>query len=136
MKYPVVLILIVIFAFLAFNLYKNNSSINTNKEEDKLVYKKISQSDAKKMMDEGGVIVLDVRTAEEFAGGHIPNALNHSSSQIKSVANTVPDKGATILVYCRSGARSQASTMEMLKLGYTNVIDFGGIMSWKYDIVR
>ncbi len=126
-----IILVIVIIALVSFNLYKKN-----NNEGNTSLYKKISQSDAKTMMDNGGVIVLDVRTEDEYASGHIPNALNHSSTKIGTVSQTVPDKNATILVYCRSGARSRGAVMDMIKQGYTNVIDFGGIMSWKYDVVR
>ncbi|NMD38691.1 MAG: rhodanese-like domain-containing protein [Christensenellaceae bacterium] len=126
--YAILVFVIIALAFIYFN--KNKNEGNTS------LYKKISQSDAKAMMDEGGVIILDVRTEEEFASGHIPNALNHSSGKMSTISNTVPDKNATILVYCRSGVRSRGAVSEMIKQGYTNVIDFGGIMSWKYDIVR
>lgn len=100
-------------------------------------YTKITQEQAKEIMDGGsGAIVLDVRTEEEFAEGHIPNATLLPDVEIeKRAAEVLPDKSAEILVYCRSGRRSEAAAKALVKMGYTNVKDFGGIIDWPYEIV-
>ena len=100
-------------------------------------YTKISAEEAKIMMDqENDLIILDVRTPEEYEAGHIPGAVNISSTEItETVEGVITDKSDTILVYCRSGSRSAGAASELSELGYTNVYDFGGIMDWKYEIV-
>lgn len=100
-------------------------------------YEKVSATQAKEMMDENSeVTILDVRTQEEFNEGHIEGATLIPLDQISSTAeSTLTDKSATILVYCRSGRRSAEAAKELSKLGYTNIYDFGGIMSWPYDVV-
>ena len=89
-----------------------------------------------KMQEEEGIIIVDVRTAEEYAGGHIPNAILIPNETIKDEQpEELPDLDATILIYCRSGNRSAQATKKLVEMGYTNLYDFGGINSWPYDIV-
>lgn len=100
-------------------------------------YKKISHVEAKKIMDtQEDIIVLDVRTQEEFDEGHIDNALVIPVEEIHDKAeNILSDKNKKILVYCRSGKRSLRACEELLKMGYTKVLDFGGIIDWNFEIV-
>lgn len=109
------------------------------KEVDSMntTYQKISAEEAKIKMDEGGeYILLDVRTEEEFKAGRIDGAILIPVNEIKDRAEEeLEDKDALILVYCRSGRRSAAAAEELASLGYTNVCDFGGIISWPYDTV-
>lgn len=99
-------------------------------------YKKISALEAKAMIDGGGVIVLDVREQYEFDQEHIEDAILLPSGEIESRANIVlPNKDATILVYCRSGNRSRVAANLLISLGYKNVYDFGGIIDWPYGTV-
>jgi len=99
-------------------------------------YKKISPQDAEVMMS-GDVIILDVRTIDEFNIGHIPNAILLPDNEIAERAgDVITDKSQTILVYCRSGGRSERSARLLIDLGYTDVYDFGGIMDWTGEIVR
>ncbi len=100
-------------------------------------YKKITPDEAKELMDtRENVILLDVRTKEEFDQGHIPNALLLPNTEIKKQAGEkLPDKNALILVYCRSGNRSKSASEELLAMGYTKVYDFGGIIDWPYETV-
>ena len=81
-------------------------------------------------------ILLDVRTAEEYWSGYIPGAINFSSTDITAdtAAVMLPDKNQTIYVYCRSGNRSRSTAEALLKLGYTRVIDAGGIMDWNGEL--
>jgi rhodanese-related sulfurtransferase len=101
------------------------------------VYRLISAADAKKIMDEEpDAVVLDVREQSEYDAGHIPGAVLLPLGSIEQLAaSTLPDKDATILVYCRSGRRSKLGAETLLSLGYTNVLDIGGISSWPYDVV-
>ena len=95
----------------------------------------ISASDARAMMRANpNAIILDVRTAQEFATGRIPGAILIPDYAIRDRARLLlPDKNALILVYCRSGNRSRTAAYELISMGYTNVYDFGGIMSWPYE---
>lgn len=103
----------------------------------KSAYTKISADEAQKIMDENdAVIILDVRTEDEYAEGHIEGAILIPDTEIASEAETtLTDKSATILVYCRSGRRSALASEELVELGYTNIYDFGGIIDWKYEVV-
>ena len=100
-------------------------------------YNKITAKEAKEMMDHNtDIVILDVRTEEEFNTGHIEGALLIPDNEIAEKAEaTLTDKSATILVYCRSGRRSVLSAKELIELGYSKVYDFGGIIDWEYDIV-
>ena len=98
-------------------------------------YKKISSQQAEAMMSDD-VIILDVRTQEEFDNGHIKNAVLLPDYEIKEKAESViTDKNQTVLVYCRTGVRSEAASKELIEMGYTNVFDFGGIVDWTGEIV-
>ena len=101
-------------------------------------YEQITAEQAKKIMDnEQDYIIIDARTEEEFAEGHIENAILIPEYEIKDRAEKeLPDKEHLILVYCRSGRRSKIASEELVKLGYTNVKEFGGIIDWPYDVVK
>lgn len=91
---------------------------------------------AKEMMEKGGVIIVDVRREDEYAEGHIEGALLVPNETITEQAETMlPDKGAVYLIYCRSGRRSNEAANKLIALGYQNVYDFGGILSWEYGTV-
>ena len=100
-------------------------------------YQKISQEKAKEMMDTQEVLVLDVREQSEYAGGHIPGAVLLPVGTIDedTAAAVIPEKDTTVLVYCRSGSRSKRAAKALAGLGYTGIYEFGGIMSWPYDVV-
>ena len=84
-----------------------------------------------------GAILLDVRTPEEFASGHIPGAVNLPNEDIGTEEiPSLPDKDKLILVYCRSGNRSKQAAQKLVNLGYTNIVEFGGIMDWKGEIKK
>ena len=100
-------------------------------------YKKITTAQAKEIMENEQVIVLDVRTEEEFREGHIENAILLPNVEITLKAEEMlTDKDAKILVYCRSGRRSEAAARDLLEMGYKNVYDFGGLNEWEYETVR
>lgn len=111
---------------------------DTQISEEAVSYTEITQKEAKEIMDtEESVIILDVRTQEEYDTGHIPNAILIPHDQITDLANSnLPDKEQLILVYCRSGNRSKIAAKSLAELGYTNVKEFGGINTWSYDITE
>ena len=100
-------------------------------------YRQISMDEAVTMMaQETGYIILDVRRPDEFAAGHIPNAINVPNESIgTSEIPELPDKDQLIMVYCRSGRRSKEASEKLVKLGYTNIVEFGGILDWKGETV-
>lgn len=101
-------------------------------------YRKLTPQQAKERMDSGDpVIIVDVRTQAEFDEGHIPGAILLPNETIGSaMPAALPDPGAELLVYCRSGNRSRTAALKLLELGYTDVFDFGGIRDWPYETVR
>ena len=101
-------------------------------------YTQISQAEAWALMQsESGYIIIDARTQSEYDEGHIPGAILIPEYEIASRAeNELLDKNQLILVYCRSGRRSKIAAEELVKLGYTNVKEFGGIIDWEYEIVK
>lgn len=103
-------------------------------------YQKITPQQAKARMAEPGVIVLDVRMQQEYDAGHIANAVLLPLPLIEAgdaaVVKALPDKDAEILVYCRSGRRSAIAANALINMGYTNVLDFGGINDWPYEVVK
>ena len=100
-------------------------------------YKKISAADAKARMDSGDtIVILDVRTQEEYDAGHIPGAiLVPNETIVDKQPELLPDLDAEILVYCRSGNRSAQAAKKLIAIVYTNVVDFGGIIDWPYEVV-
>ena len=101
-------------------------------------YKRISMDEAKTLMEkEEGYILLDVRTKGEYESGYIPGAINIPLSDIdEKIISFLPDKSQMILVYCRSGNRSREASDKLSKLGYTNILEIGGINAWKGKIVK
>lgn len=113
----------------------NNS--NNNIDTENAEYKKITAEEAKAMIDSDDVIILDVRTQEEYDSGHIENAILLPVTEIADKSGDIlTDKDAKILVYCRSGNRSASAAKNLIDMGYTDVYDFGGINSWPYGIIK
>lgn len=100
-------------------------------------YQKLTAEEAKKRIDSGdNLVILDVRTQEEFDEKHIDGAVLIPNEEIgEEPLAQLPDLNQEILIYCRSGNRSSQAAGKMLKAGYTNVYDFGGINDWPYDTV-
>lgn len=89
------------------------------------------------MEEETGYIILDVRTAQEYSEKHIPEAINIANESIGTEdISELPDKDQLILVYCRSGNRSKQASEKLVKLGYTDIIEIGGINSWPGETVN
>ena len=99
------------------------------------VYMNITAQQAKEIMDtQEGYIILDTRTQEEYDQGHIPGAILIPYDEVLEKAEDVlKDKDQLLLVYCRSGRRSKLACEDLVKLGYTNIKEFGGIIDWPYE---
>ena len=100
-------------------------------------YRQINMDEAITMMEEeSSYIILDVHTPEEFADKHIPGAINIPNETISTEEiPELPDKDQLILVYCRSGNRSKQASEKLAALGYTNIVEFGGINDWPGETV-
>ena len=109
----------------------------TASNEQENSYRQISMDEAVTMMEEeSGYIILDVRTPEEYRERHIPNAINIPNETIGSEdIQELPDKDQLILVYCRSGNRSKQASGKLAELGYTNIVEIGGINDWTGDTI-
>jgi len=101
-------------------------------------YRKIPPQEAKSMMVDKSVVILDVRTEAEFVQGHLEGSILIPNETITTAGRpaALPDLDAVILVYCRSGNRSSQAAEKLVTLGYTQVYDFGGIIDWPYEVVR
>lgn len=100
-------------------------------------YQQISMDEAITLMEEKeDYIILDVRTEQEYKEAHIPGAINIPNESIgRQEIEELPDKEQMILVYCRSGNRSKQASEKLVKLGYTNIIEFGGINDWSGEVI-
>ncbi|MFW5643960.1 MAG: rhodanese-like domain-containing protein [Alkalispirochaeta sp.] len=85
--------------------------------------------------DSGDLLLIDVRTPEEFRSGHIPTAINIDHRRIAEGAAEI-DRDQRIVLYCRSGSRSRSAYRTLREMGFTDVVDFGGIIHWKGEIER
>ncbi len=121
-----ILVLVVLTLTLAF------ASCGKNEEAS---YSQVDAAKAKQLMEtEQNYVILDVRTDSEFSEGHIPGAMLIPDYEIEEKAESMlKDKDQLILVYCRSGNRSKGAAETLAKLGYTNVVEFGGIIDWPYE---
>jgi rhodanese-related sulfurtransferase len=97
----------------------------------------ITIKDAKSIFEEeGDYIIVDVRRVDEYSSGHIPNAINIPNESIgEEDVKQLPDKEQTIYIYCRSGNRSKQAAEKLVKLGYSNIIEFGGILDWEGEVI-
>lgn len=121
-------ILLVLFVFTACGQNKEN--------KQEAVYVNITAQQAKEIMDtQQGYIILDTRTQEEYEESHIPGAILIPHDEILEKAESIlTDKNQLLLVYCRSGRRSKLASEDLVKLGYTNIKEFGGIIDWPYEV--
>ena len=106
-------------------------------QSEESTYRQVNAEEAATMMEEeSGYIILDVRTTEEYSEKHIPGAINIPNETIGTEdIPELPDKEQLILVYCRSGNRSKQASEKLVKLGYTNIVEFGGINDWTGETV-
>lgn len=109
-----------------FNIFKNKN------------YNIISQKEAKEIIDNNDYnCILDVREEFEYNEGHIKGAILLPLGELeKNIFNVVKEKDSKILIYCRSGNRSKQAANKLAKMGYKNIYEFGGIITWKYGIEK
>ena len=114
------------------------SGVTEGKDPAMATFQRVNSDEAAKMMAaEQGYLIVDVRTAGEYADGHIPNAINIPNESINTTPpKELPDKAQKIFVYCRSGARSQQAAQKLANMGYTNIVEMGGIKDWHGDVVK
>ena len=131
---------ILLVAALSCMLFAGCKAADTEKEAgvtmEKAAYQQISMEEAMELMKtEENYIILDVRSQEEYDEKHIPGAVLVPNETIgtKDIPE-LPDKDQMILVYCRSGNRSKQAAEKLAALGYTNIIEFGGINDWPGEV--
>lgn len=139
-------VLLVVTVIIIANMCKNtginadNSEDNKTEQENNEVmeYKSITMEEAKDIFAKGGdYIILDVRRADEYAEGHIPGSINVANESIGSdMPKELPDRNQVIYVYCRSGRRSKEASSKLAAMGYTNIIEFGGIIDWTGEVEK
>lgn len=131
--------ILVIVGVLLLYRPKSGTKIESQKEEETVTdYTSINMAKAWEIFKtEGDYLIVDVRRPDEFAAGHIPNAINVPNETISDVEPAeLPDKKQVIYVYCRSGRRSKEASEKLVALGYTHIIEFGGIISWPGAVVK
>ena len=131
-KAIIILIILVVIIGGVIMLNRNTEKETTNQ----IQY--VSMEEITTIMQENtNYIILDARTIEEYNQGHIPNAICIPNETIdETVTQQLPNKDQLILIYCRSGNRSKQAALKLQQLGYTNLVEFGGIIDWDGEIVR
>ena len=101
-------------------------------------YTSISPKEAKSVMDsDKSVVLIDVRTPNEFKSARIPNSISVPlNNLIAGIQKVATNKDTTLIIYCQSGARASSACSELTKIGYTNIRNLGGIMSWPYETIN
>jgi len=118
------------------------TAIYITEENDSMLaefsYTSISMAEAKQIFETGtDLLIVDVRRADEFADGHIPGAINVANESIgNTMPSQLPDKDRTTYVYCRSGRRSKDAAAKLARLGYSNIIECGGILDWTGELEK
>lgn len=126
-KVIIILIILVVIIGGVIMLNKNTEKETTNQ----IQY--VSMEEITTIMQENtNYIILDARTIDEYNEGHIPNAICIPNETIdETVTEQLPNKDQLILIYCRSGNRSKQAALKLQQLGYTNLVEFGGIIDWE-----
>jgi len=132
----VLALLVAVFSGCSSRNIENNREEST--EPSKVSFTSITPEEAKMRLDrDAEVILLDVRTKEEYGDGHIEGSILIPVDNLEEEAGkNLPDKETPIFVYCRSGNRSLVAANILVDRGYTNVYDLGGIGDWPYGVVK
>lgn len=113
------------------------SSSQSSSDDSGVSVQSISADETLTMLEEGSAVLIDVREQSEYDEGHIANSILVPLGTVESdISNVVDNKDDAIIIYCRSGNRSNQAANLLINLGYTNVYDLGGIIDWPYDIVE
>ena len=136
MKKFVAAVLLAAAAVTAFGC--GQSSAATGSDGGQTAFRRVTGDEAQKMMEsETGYLIVDVRTPQEYAEGHIPHAINVPLDTIgTNPPAELPDKAQMIFVYCRSGARSMTASNKLAQMGCTNIVEMGGIKDWHGEVVK
>ena len=136
MKKFVAAVLLAAAAVTAFGC--GQSSAATGSDGGQTAFRRVTGDEAQKMMEsETGYLIVDVRTPQEYAEGHIPHAINVPLDTIgTNPPAELPDKAQMIFVYCSSGARSMTASNKLAQMGYTNIVEMGGIKDWHGEVVK
>lgn len=136
-KFKVINIMFLI-SLMFSGIFTGCGSLKSTADSRKAAFSNITPEEAKKRLDsEKGIILLDVRTKEEYDAGHIKNSILIPVDVLKDQAEEkLKDKEAVIFVYCRSGNRSTAASQILADLGYKKVYNLGGIINWPYEVVK
>ena len=81
-----------------------------------------------------GAVLLDVRTPQEYQGGHIPGSKNLPLQELNQASSVIPEKITPVFVYCYSGSRSSQAVGKLKKMGYHHIKNIGGISSWSGEM--
>ena len=111
--------------------------LDVSEREATVVYKNVSMAEGLKIAKQNpDAVIVDVRREDEYKAGHIPGAvlLTMETITADSAAKVLPNKNQQLLVYCRSGRRSKIAAKTLLDLGYSNIIEFGGILDYKGEL--
>lgn len=132
-RYLIPLALLPVLALAACSAASTSQATNAPES----AYRKITAEDTKALIDGGDeVVIVDVRTQAEYDEGHIPSAILVSNETISdSQPDALPDLDAKLIVYCRTGVRSKAASEKLVRIGYTDINDMGGIRDWPYDTI-
>jgi len=141
-KIVVGLILLVIVIFVGLTIFKPQFNLEDEPGANEVSiveksgeYQTITPEVAKPLIGTEEVILIDVRTQEEYDAGHIPGSILLPVDEIEvEISNLEEDTSKLLILYCRSGNRSKRASHMLLQKGYTNVHDLGGIMSWPYEV--
>ena len=125
-------ILIVVVLLVAWQVMEHAESLKAEES-----YRQVTMADAMEMMEtEENYIILDVRRPDEFREKHIPGAINIANETIGTdEIPQLPEKEQRIYVYCRSGNRSKQAAEKLVALGYTDIVEIGGILDWPGEVV-
>lgn len=131
------LVLILLLFSVAFLVSCTIRTSNPSNSSNMTSYQKITAEEAKARIDSGdSIIIVDVRTQEEYDAEHIEGSVLIPNETISDTQpEFLPDLNAEILIYCRSGNRSAQAAKKLIDIGYSNIYDFGGIIDWPYDTI-
>jgi len=135
--FKIIIVTILTLGTLPF-LFSCKGKVSSEKESRSGTFRQVSAKEAKGIMEtESNYVILDVRSQEEYDAGHIENATVIPHTEISARASTeLPDKSQLILVYCRSGSRSKIAARTLAGMGYTNIVEFGGVIDWPFGTVK
>lgn len=118
-------------------IIKIDRRLNNMSQLFQSTFQTLTMDEAKiEIEDNPNIIIVDVRTPEEYKKGHIPGAMNIPVETPQLITEKIPDKNETIFVYCLSGGRSQRASELFADMGYGHITDIGGILFWPGNLEK